>query len=151
MPPPDDHQVCTWAVLLKQKFVKLLWLVRATQWADFAVIGVQLCSTILAIFPCVTLSYKNHDCFLLRINVDYCRPQKRPMIWIWVQLLLEFCLFESQHWFCVPKNCTVLLCLHPLGSGVPCLRLAWEHLENPRKLIVGIKTNGHGEKQHLHI
>ena len=32
---------------------------RAPPWADFVVIGVQLCSTITAIFPCVALSYKN--------------------------------------------------------------------------------------------
>ena len=30
---------------------------------DFAVIGVQLCSTIIAIFPCVALSYKNYSLF----------------------------------------------------------------------------------------
>jgi len=31
-------------------------LVRVTSWANFAVTGVQLCSTIIAIFPCATLS-----------------------------------------------------------------------------------------------
>jgi len=31
----------------------------STLWADVAVIGVQPCSTMTAILPCVTLSYKN--------------------------------------------------------------------------------------------
>jgi len=44
----------TWAGWLKR-----LGLVRATPWADFAVIGVQLCLTMTAIFPCVALFYKN--------------------------------------------------------------------------------------------
>ena len=59
-------------------WLKRLGLVRVTLWADFAVIGVQLCSTIIAIFPCVTLSYKN--CSLFRIIADYCRHQKKPTI-----------------------------------------------------------------------
>ena len=37
--------------------------VRAASYADFVVIGVQLCSTITAIFPCVALSYKNRSIF----------------------------------------------------------------------------------------
>jgi len=36
---------------------KRLGLIRATLLADFAVIGVQLSSTINEIFPCVVLSY----------------------------------------------------------------------------------------------
>jgi len=53
-------------------------LVRDTPWADFSVIVVQLCSTIIAIFHSLALSYK--DCFLSRIIADYCRPQKRHLI-----------------------------------------------------------------------
>ena len=34
------------------------------------------------------------NCSLFRIIVDYCRPQKRPTIWIWVQLLWAFGHFE---------------------------------------------------------
>jgi len=34
------------------------------------------------------------DCSLCRIIADYCRPQKRPMIWIWLQFLWEFRHFE---------------------------------------------------------
>jgi len=47
---------------------KRLGLVQVTLWADFAVIAVQLCSTIRAIFPCVALSW--YDCSLLRIILD---------------------------------------------------------------------------------
>ena len=59
---------------------KRLGLVRATTRADFAVIGVEHCSTIRAIFPRVTLSWEGW--FLLWIIVDYCQPQKRNPIWI---------------------------------------------------------------------
>jgi len=62
----------------RARWLKRLWMVQATPWADFAVIGVQLCPTIIAIFPCMALSYK--DCFLFRKIADCCRPQKRPMI-----------------------------------------------------------------------
>jgi len=47
-------------------------------------------------------------CSLFRIITDYCRPQKRPTIWIWVQLLRTFGHFEPQRRFFVPKNCTIL-------------------------------------------
>jgi len=43
----------------KRKWPKHLGLVRATPLADFTVIGVQLCSTLTAIFSRVALSYKN--------------------------------------------------------------------------------------------
>jgi len=96
-------------------WLKRLGLVWATPWADFVVIGVQLCSTITAIFPCVALSYKNRS--ILRIIADYWQPQKRSTIWIWVQLPWAFAHYELQHRFFVPKNCTILvflLSLHPL-------------------------------------
>jgi len=57
---------------------KRLRLVRATPWADFAVISVQLCLTMTAIFPYVALS--ESDCSLLRIIEDYCQLQHRPTI-----------------------------------------------------------------------
>ena len=41
--------------------LKRLWLIRATPWADFVDIRVQLCLTIIEIFKCVAFSYK--DCF----------------------------------------------------------------------------------------
>ena len=37
-----------------------------------------------AIFLCVALAWKN--CSLLRIIVNYCKSQKRPTIWYWVQI-----------------------------------------------------------------
>jgi len=84
-----------------------LGLVRATPWADFAVITNQLWSTITAIFPCVTLSWRFGS--FLRIFVIYCQPQKRPTIWIWVQLLENLAISNpnidflyqriSQSWF----------------------------------------------------
>jgi len=45
--------------------------------------------------------------------------QKRPTIWIWVQSLWTFGHFVPQQRFFVPKNCTILVCFHPLGRGVP--------------------------------
>ena len=63
----------------------------------FAVIDVQLCSTTIAIFSCLALSYKNLNCSLFRI-IDYCRPQRRPTISIWVQFFW-IGHFESQHRF----------------------------------------------------
>jgi len=79
--------------------------------------------TIIAIFLCVELSYT--DCSLIWIMADYCRPQKRRMIWIWVQLLQEFLHFESQHRFFVPKNCTILVCFHPLLRTCIWYKLAY--------------------------
>ena len=64
-------------------WLKRLGLVRAAPCADFAVIGVKLCSSIIAILPCVALSHEN--CSIFRVIVDYCRPQQRPTIWILVQ------------------------------------------------------------------
>ena len=53
-----------------------------------------------AIFPCVALS--SYDCSLLQIIVDYCQIQKRPTIWIWVQLLWAFGHFAFQRCIFVP-------------------------------------------------
>ena len=78
-------------------WLKRLRLVHATWWATFEVIRDQLSSTMTEIFLCVAFSYKN--CSLFQIIANYCRPQKRPMIWIWVLLLWEFRHFESQHRF----------------------------------------------------
>jgi len=72
----------------RAEWPKRLGLVRVTPWADFAVIGAELCSTIVAIFSCVALSWKFGSLF--QIIVDYCQPQKRTTIWIWVQLLENF-------------------------------------------------------------
>ena len=63
---------------------KRLGLVPATPWADLVVIGDQLWSTIIAIFPCVALSWKN--CSLLQIFAKYCQPKKKPTLWNWVHL-----------------------------------------------------------------
>ena len=92
-------------------WLKRLGLIRpetteSTPWSNFVVVGVQLCLTITTIFPCVALSYKNRSIF--QIITDYWPPQKRSTIWIWVQLLWAFGHFELQHWFLVPKNCTIL-------------------------------------------
>jgi len=59
-------------------WLKCLGLERATPSADFAVIDFQLCLTIIALFPCVALSYKN--CPLFHIIADCCPPEKRPTI-----------------------------------------------------------------------
>jgi len=121
-------------------------MVGATPWANFAIIGVQLCSTTVAIFPCVALSYKN--CSLFRIIADHCRPQQRPTIWIWVQLLWAFAHFEPQYRFCVPKNCTILVWLHSCllsphppffggwwGTGMSFSQLTY--MEDMTRLYVG--------------
>jgi len=86
---------------------KRLGLVRATPWADFAVISNQPWSTMTAIFPCWALFWKN--CSLFRILVNYCQRKKRPTIWIWVQLHID-----PLHRFLVPKNCTIMGGFHPL-------------------------------------
>ena len=93
----------------KNKTVRAGW---PTPWAEFAVISAQLWSTIKAIFPWVALSWKK--CSLFQIIVNYCQLQKRYTIGIWVQLLWECSQFELQHQFLVPKNCTILVCFHPL-------------------------------------
>ena len=49
---PKKNQALAWCL-------KHLWLVRATQWADFAVIGDQLWSTMTEIFWCVALDRKS--------------------------------------------------------------------------------------------
>jgi len=59
-------------------WLKCLGLEWATPSADFAVMHVQLCLTIISLFPCVALLYKN--CPLFHIIADYCPPEKRPMI-----------------------------------------------------------------------
>jgi len=85
----------------------------------------SLSSNMVAIFPRVALSYK--VCSLFRIIADYYRPQKRPMIWVWVQLLWKFRHFESQRRIFVSKNCTILVCFHPLQSAhsICSQRKAW--------------------------
>ena len=98
-------------------------LIRATPWDDFAVIGDQFWSTNTAIFPCVAVSYKNWSIF--RIIADYCRPQKRPSIWIRVQLFWAFGPFEPQHRFLYQRIeqswfATILFLLspHPLITAL---------------------------------
>jgi len=54
--------------------LKRLGLVRATPWVDFAVMSVQLCSTMTVIFPCMVFSWE--FCSILWIIVDYCQPPK---------------------------------------------------------------------------
>ena len=56
-----------------------------THWADFVVIGGQLCLTMTTILPCVALSFKNRS--ILRIIADYWWPLKWSVICIWVWLL----------------------------------------------------------------
>jgi len=51
-------------------WLKRLGLVRAAPWADFAVIGVKLCSSIIAILPCVALSYENCSIFRIIVTAD---------------------------------------------------------------------------------
>jgi len=75
---------------------------------------------------------------IFRIIADYCRPQKRPTIWIWVQSqnsYWAFGHFEPQHRFLVPKNCTILVCLHSFWLSPHPLYLAlrlgfWNLQEN---------------------
>jgi len=69
------------------------------------------------------------NCCLLRIIVNYCQLQKRPMIWIWVQLLREFRHFEPQHRFFVPKTCTILVCFHPLNAPQNFNLIKWSEME----------------------
>ena len=45
-----------------------------------------------------TVAAFRKNCSLLRIIVDYCQPQKRPTIWIWMQLPRAFGNFKPQHW-----------------------------------------------------
>jgi len=68
--------------------LKCLGLVRATLFADFAVIGhgFQLCSTMTAIFPCTFLQKLIH----LPDNRRFLQPQKRPTIWFFIAVTWKF-------------------------------------------------------------
>ena len=57
------------------ELLKRLGLVQVILWDGFAVVVVQLNSTIIAIFGTFM-----QRLLPLRIIVDYCRPQKRPML-----------------------------------------------------------------------
>jgi len=54
--------------------------------------------------------------FLIKLipHTNNCESQKRPTIWTWEQFLWTFGHFASQQRFFVLKNCTILVCFHPL-------------------------------------
>jgi len=55
--------------------------------------------------------------------------QKRPLIWICLQLLWTFDHFAPQQLFFVQKNCTILFCFHPLPLAWPFpFRLSRTHM-----------------------
>ena len=60
----------------------------ATPRTEFATIGIQICSTLTAIFPCVALSWR--DCFLLRIIMGYCQTQKDLFVAFCFASILSF-------------------------------------------------------------
>jgi len=83
---------------------------RETSWADFAVITSKLWWIMTAIFVCLALSWIK--CSFFCIIGNYCKLQKTPPNWMWVQLLWEFGHFELQLRFFVSKNCTILVFFH---------------------------------------
>jgi len=70
-------------------WLKRLWLIQATPWADFVDIRVQLCSTIIEIFKCVALSYK--DCF--HSVLDNCGLLTTPKETLWFEFRCSY--FEN--------------------------------------------------------
>jgi len=72
-------------------------------------------------------------------------PQKRPTIWIWVQLLWAFGHghFEPQCRFLVPNNCAILVCFHPLTSTMwlRCPRLGNHGTHQSHIRVVRISLN----------